>query len=282
MSFLQGEPLILYLPNGRTISIPSLKDGLKTHVDGHLVSHATLMANASEGLPFTLEKGGWVLPLRPTHAESLTHLKRRTQIIYPKDQGLILMWADIRPGHRVLESGIGSGALTISLLRMVRPGGSVVSVERRPEHSDEALKALRVLDPAGLPDHRLVIGDMYEDGLTASISMLARDPEGSFDRIILDLPEPWKALENVKRLLRPGGILLTYLPTPLQVHTLSLAMEESGHFHLIRTVESIVRDWEYGPQSIRPAHRIIGHTGFVTTARFSPEARKSIAWEVPF
>ncbi len=100
--------------------------------------------------------------------------------------------------------------------------------------------------------------------------------------MILDLPEPWKAIGNVRRILRPGGILLTYVPTPLQVHTLSLALQETGNFHLIRTVESIVRDWEFGPQSVRPAHRIIGHTGFITTCRFSPDPRPYIPWEAPF
>jgi len=263
------------MPNGRTISVSSLVHGKKTHVDGVPLPHDLLMEKASEGIPFPLERGGWVLPFRPTHAESLSHLKRRTQIIYPKDQGLILLWADIHPGHRVLESGVGSGALTVSLLRMVRPGGSLVSVERRSEHADEARANIRTLDPAGAADHAMVIGDMYE-------SELLPGEVAGFDRIILDLPEPWKAVDNVKRLLRPGGILLTYVPTPLQVHTLSLALQETKNFHLVRTVESIVRDWEFGPQSVRPAHRIIGHTGFITTARFSPEQLPCIPFEPPF
>ena len=275
MPFLAGEPLILYMPNGRTISVSSLVHGKKTHVDGVPLPHDLLMEKASEGIPLPLERGGWVLPFRPTHAESLSHLKRRTQIIYPKDQGLILLWADIHPGHRVLESGVGSGALTVSLLRMIRPGGSLVSVERRSEHADEARANIRTLDPAGAADHTMVIGDMYE-------SELLPGEAAGFDRIILDLPEPWKALDNVKRLLRPGGILLTYVPTPLQVHTLSLALQETKNFHLVRTVESIVRDWEFGPQSVRPAHRIIGHTGFITTARFSPEPLPYIPFEPPF
>lgn len=278
MPFLAGEPLILYMPNGRTVSIPALSPGKKTHIDGSPLPHTTLMETASEGLPLMLPKGGWVLPFRPTHAESLSNLKRRTQIIYPKDQGLILMWADIRPGHRVLESGIGSGALTVSLLRMVRPGGAVLSIERRPEHSEEALANLRTLDPGGVPDHSLMTGDMYDPELFSGEGLR----ESSFDRVILDLPEPWKALDNVKKVLRPGGILLTYVPTPLQVHTLSLSLQESGCFHLVRTVESIVRDWEFGAQSVRPAHRIIGHTGFVTTSRFSPSSLPYIPFEPPF
>ncbi len=275
MSFLPGEPLILYMPNGRAVSIPSLRTGSKTHVDGYPVTHSYLMEEGREGVPLVLEKGGWVLPFRPTHAESLSNLKRRTQIIYPKDQGLILLWADVRPGHRVLESGIGSGALTVSLLRMVRPGGRVLSVERRAEHAEEAVRNIDILDPAGSSDHELRIGDMYDPELFSGDEIL-------FDRVILDLPEPWKAIDNVRKVLRPGGILLTYVPTPLQVHTLSLALQETRHFHLIRTVESIVRDWEFGPQSVRPAHRIIGHTGFVTTCRFVSEPRPYIPWEAPF
>ena len=275
MAFLPGEPLILYLPNGRTVSIASLREGSRTHVEGHPVPHSLLIEQAREGVPLVLDWGGWVLPFRPTHAESLSNLKRRTQIIYPKDQGMILLWADIRPGHRVLESGIGSGALTVSLLRMVRPGGSVVSVGRREEHAVEAVRNVGILDPGGVMDHSLRIGDMYDPDLFA-------EGEPLCDRVILDLPEPWKAIGNVQKILRPGGILLTYVPTPLQVHTLSLALQETGHFHLVRTVESIVRDWEFGPQSVRPAHRIIGHTGFITTCRFSSDLRPSIPWEAPF
>ncbi len=150
-----------------------------------------------------------------------------------------------------------------------------MSVERREEHAEEALKNIRVLDPAGPSDHSLLIGDIYDPELSL-------ETHGLFDRVILDLPEPWKAIGNVKKVLRPGGILLAYVPTPLQVHTFSLALMESGHFHLIRTVESIVRDWEFGPQSIRPAHRIVGHTGFLTTCRFSPEKSPYIPWEAPF
>lgn len=275
MSFLPGEPLILYMPNGRVVSIAALRPGSKTHVEGNPVPHSYLMEVAKEGVPLVLEKGGWVLPLRPTHSESLSNLKRRTQIIYPKDQGLILLWADIRPGQRVLESGIGSGALTVSLLRMVRPGGCVLSIERRAEHAEEAMRNIAILDPAGPPDHELRIGDMYDPDLFGSDERL-------YDRVILDLPEPWKAIDNVRKVLRPGGILLTYVPTPLQVHTLSLALQETRQFHLIRTVESIVRDWEFGPQSVRPAHRIVGHTGFVTTCRFVSEPSPYIPWEPPF
>ena len=108
---------------------------------------------------------------------------------------------------------------------------------------------------------------------------LHRDP---FDRILLDLPEPWAALPHLPSVLRPGGLLLSWVPTPLQVHTLSLKLKDSGIFHLVQTVETIVRDWEFGPTSVRPAHRIIGHTGYLTVARKSARGLPYIPWEPPF
>lgn len=276
MSFLPGEPLILYDSRGRSHYIPALVPNKTTNINGLRIPHDLLIREGKEGSTLPMDKGEGLAIFRPTLRETLTHLKRRTQVIYPKDQGMILMWGDMRPGLRVLESGIGSGAMTISLLRMTAPGGHVTSVEKREEHATLAIRNLESLIPEYLPSHRLVIGDIGQDNLP---DLLGSEP---FDRILLDLPEPWAALHRLPEVLRPGGILLSWVPTPLQVHTLSLALKDSGIFHLIQTVETIVRDWEFGPTSVRPAHRIIGHTGYLTIARKGDPGLPYIPWEAPF
>ncbi|MHB1285200.1 MAG: tRNA (adenine-N1)-methyltransferase [Leptospirales bacterium] len=276
MSFLPGEPLILYDSRGRSYYISELKPGKTTNIDGHKIPHDLLIAEGMEGTPVPADDAKGFTPFRPTLRETLTHLKRRTQVIYPKDQGIILMWGDILPGHRVLESGIGSGAMTISLLRMTAPGGKVVSVEKRPEHAEEAMKNLGRLVPEYLPAHKLLIGEIGDPEIPGRLG-----PD-LFDRILLDLPEPWAAIPHLPSVLRPGGLLLSWVPTPLQVHTLSLKLKDSGIFHLVQTVETIVRDWEFGPTSVRPAHRIIGHTGYLTVARKSAQGLPYIPWEPPF
>jgi tRNA (adenine57-N1/adenine58-N1)-methyltransferase len=276
MSFMSGESLILYDPKGRGHLISALVPGKVTNINGVRIPHDDLIARGSEGIPFPPGSENAFVPFRPTLRETLSHLKRRTQVIYPKDQGIILMWGDILPGQRILESGIGSGAMTISLLRMSAPGGRVVSVEKRPEHAEDALKNLRRLVPELMGSHELLIGGIEDPDLPSRLG-----PD-LFDRILLDLPEPWGALPHLAEVLRPGGILLSWVPTPLQVHTFSQALKESGFFHMVQTVEAIVRDWETGPTSVRPAHRIVGHTGFLTVARKGGPGVRYIPWEPAF
>ncbi len=276
MPFMPGESLILYDPKGRGHLIAALVPGKIKNINGIRISHDEMIAKGSEGVPFPPDAENAFVPFRPTLRETLSHLKRRTQVIYPKDQGIILMWGDILPGHKILESGIGSGAMTVSLLRMSAPGGRVVSVEKRPEHAEEAVKNLRQIVPGLLPFHELVIDEIGNPDLPAR---LGPDP---FDRILLDLPEPWGALPHMASVLRPGGLLLSWVPTPLQVHTFSQALKGSGIFHMVQTIETIVRDWETGPTSVRPAHRIVGHTGFLTVARKGGPGVPYIPWEPAF
>ncbi len=209
-----------------------------------------------EGSIVTTHQGSKLLVLRPTFAELALDRKRKAQPIYPKDLGAILVGADIHPGARVLEAGAGTGTLTAALLRAVGPAGRVVSYELR----EEFLEAARgtVVEHLGTepPTLELRLGDVYEEQV-----------EGEFDRVCLDLPEPWRALPQVAPALRPGGILFALSPNVSQVQRLADAMRELGGFGLIETVELLERAWTVRGRSLRPAHRMVAHTAFLTFAR---------------
>jgi tRNA (adenine57-N1/adenine58-N1)-methyltransferase len=177
-------------------------------------------------------------------------------VIYPKDIGVLLMYADIAPGSRVLEAGTGSGALTMALCRATGPEGRVVSYEVREDFHQGARANLEMFF-SKLPDWLdLRLGDVREVASTGQ----------TFDRVVLDLPEPWAILEDIGRALRGGAILCTYLPTTNQVQEAVLALEAAG-FVEPRTFEVLVRTWHVTRRSVRPDHRMVAHTGFMTVAR---------------
>ncbi len=216
-----------------------------------------------EGGTVTSSLGERLIVLRPTMSEYIAKMKKGSQIVYPKDIAAILMLADIFPGASVLEAGTGSGALTIALLRAVGGSGMVVSYERRAEFQSIAERNIerffRNVKSAGRYG-RLILkrGDVYE-GIE----------ERELDRVILDLPEPWRALRSVELALRPGGILLCYNPTVLQIYKLSRRLElRFGHsFRADGVYEVGIREWEIRGRSMRPQHRAIVHTGFIFVAR---------------
>ena len=193
--------------------------------------------------------------LRPTLAQLIPNLPRQAQVIYPKDLGTILIWADIFPGAKVTEAGVGPGALTIALLRAVGPEGHLISYEIREDFAKMARDNIsHYYGPA--PHWTLRVED-----ITLHLE------ETDVDRIILDLPEPWQLIERSWKALRPGGILLSYLPTIIQVKSLVEALREYGGFACIETMESLMRYWHIKGLSVRPQHRMVAHTGFITVAR---------------
>jgi tRNA (adenine57-N1/adenine58-N1)-methyltransferase len=195
------------------------------------------------------------LVFRPTLVQLIPNLPRQAQVIYPKDIALILVWADIFSGARVIEAGVGAGALTLALLRAVGTEGRVISYEMREDFAEMARNNIaRYHGPA--PQWRLKVEDV-----TAHLE------ETDVDRIVLDLPEPWQLTEKIWRALRPGGILLSYLPTIIQVKSLVDSLREHGGFTPIETMESLMRFWHIKGMSVRPEHRMVAHTGFITVAR---------------
>jgi tRNA (adenine57-N1/adenine58-N1)-methyltransferase len=204
------------------------------------------------------------LVFRPSLPQLIPNLPRNAQVVYPKDLGPILIWADLFPGARVVEAGVGAGALSMTLLRAIGSSGQLITYEIRDDFADLAQKTLRkYFGPA--PNWTLKIGDVQSEL-----------DETEVDRVILDLPEPWKVIESAWKALKPGGIFLSYLPTIIQVKSLVDALRADKRFACIETMETLMRFWHIKGMSARPQHRMIAHTGFLTTARRLADGEKDI------
>jgi tRNA (adenine57-N1/adenine58-N1)-methyltransferase len=182
-------------------------------------------------------------------------MPRGAQVIYPKDLGAIVMAADIFPGAVVLEAGTGSGALTMALLRAVGVEGRVISEDVREDFARRAAANIRRF-MGEVPHLEIRIRDIY-----AGVDV------EDVDRVVLDLPEPWRIIDGVAKALRPGGYVVSYLPTVLQVKQLVDTLYHQGEFPLVDTVEILERHWHVAELSIRPEHRMVAHTGFLIVAR---------------
>jgi tRNA (adenine57-N1/adenine58-N1)-methyltransferase len=204
------------------------------------------------------------LVFRPSLPQLIPNLPRGAQVIYPKDIGPILVWADLFPGARVVEAGVGAGALSIALLRAIGRDGQLISYEIREDFGELARKNVaRYFGPA--PNWVVKTGDIALE-----------IKETGIDRVILDLPEPWQVIQRAWTALRPGGILLCYLPTVLQVKSLVDALRDDQRFACIETMETLMRFWHFKGMSVRPQHRMVAHTGFLTCARRLAEGQKDI------
>jgi tRNA (adenine57-N1/adenine58-N1)-methyltransferase catalytic subunit len=204
------------------------------------------------------------LAFRPSMPQLVPNLPRNAQVIYPKDIGSILVWADLFPGARVVEAGVGAGALSMALLRALGNDGQLISYEIRPDFAELAQKNVARFFGAA-PHWTVKIGDVA-----------ARLDEREIDRVILDLPEPWQVIEPAWAALRPGGILLCYVPTVLQVKSLVDGLRADQRFACIETTETLMRYWHVKGMSIRPQHRMVAHTGFLTSARRLADGQKDI------
>ena len=257
-----GDRVLLVDTKGRRHLIV-LEAGDVYHLHTGTLPHDDLIGRP-EGITVRTSLGAPLRVLRPTLAEYVVKMRRGAQVIYPKDIGPILMLADVQPGDHVFESGVGSGALTMALLRAVGPTGSVVGYEAREDFAQRARKNVEgyfgaEVGSASIP-LRIDIRDAY-DGID----------ERDLDRVILDLPEPWQLVKHAEEALRPGGIFLSYLPGIGQVGRLVEELEGT-RFTMIQTLEVLHRTWHVEPPSLRPDHRMVAHTGFLTHARLlAPE-----------
>lgn len=252
--FQSGESCLLYDHRGRT-HLLNLEAGRTFQFDRGVLEHDAIIGTP-EGATHRSSKDATLVALRPRLADYVLKMKRGAAVMYPKDTGAIVTWADIAPGHRVLEAGTGSGALTMTLSRAVGPNGRVVSVERRSDHSTHAQRLIEAFSGTFPSNVELRTGDVEQ--VVAEVVP---------DRIVLDVPEPWSVVEPAAAHLTGGGVFACYLPTIPQVQTVRESIDASRSFVEVDTFEIMMRSWTVDGRSVRPDHRMVGHTGFITIAR---------------
>ena len=252
--FQDGEQVLLIDQRGKR-HLVFLRKGETFHSDRGWIQHDAIIGQP-DGSWVRTSKNTRCLALRPTLAEYVLDMPRGAQVIYPKDLAVLLFWADIFPGARVLEAGMGSGALTLTLLRAVGPEGKVITYEQREDFARRALANIQMR--MGEVSNLAVRLRPVEEGL---------GEEEMVDRAVFDLPEPWHLVEPVTRVLRSGGIFLSYVPTIIQSHQLSEALRQHPGYALVETFETLMRPWNIEGLSVRPFHRMVAHTGFLTVAR---------------
>ncbi|CAN2199016.1 GCD14 tRNA(1-methyladenosine) methyltransferase and related methyltransferases [Candidatus Nanopelagicaceae bacterium] len=252
--FKAGDRIQLTDPKGKLYSF-TITPGKEWHTHKGWITHDDLIGlpegsvvNTTAGLKFTA--------FIPLLADYVLSMPRGATIVYPKDAAMIVGVADIYPGARVLEAGVGSGALTLSLLRAVGPTGFVHSVERRQDFADNATANLTNYF-SGLPENwKLDVGSVQEQEFTEK-----------FDRVVLDMLAPWECVDMAANVLRPGGVFLAYVATTTQLSAIAEALKSDGHFTEPESSETIVRGWHHEGLAVRPQQRMIGHTGFLIQSR---------------
>jgi len=252
--FTKGDHCLLTDGKGRRFLL-TLDPGATFHFHNGTVEHDRIIG-LPDGSVVQSSLGGRLTAVRPRLADYILNMKRGAQVVYPKDLGPILIWGDIAPGLTVLEAGTGSGALTMALTRAVGPDGRVVSVERREDHAAHARRAL----------------DEFFGGLPANLDLRVGEvadhiEEVRPDRIVLDLPEPFGVVDAAAAHLPSGALWVSYVPTVPQVQQTSEALRQAGCFADLSSFEVLHREWNVDGRSVRPDHRMVGHTGFLTTAR---------------
>ena len=251
----RGGELVLLVDRKNRSYLRRLEPGGFFHSHSGLVAWDDLLGRP-EGSEVRSVGGTRFQAFRPTLSDFVVKMKRGAQVIYPKDLGPMLLLADIAPGHRVLESGVGSGALSLALLRA---GAEVFGYEIRGDFARRATKNVQeFLGPEALDRYHVSERDCY-DGI---------DVEG-LDRVALDLPEPWRVVPHAARRLRPGGLFIAYTPSVLQATQLRGSLDR-GPWALAATTEVLQRGWHIAGEAVRPDHRMIAHTGFLTHARRLP------------
>lgn len=252
--FKAGDRIQLTDPKGKLYSF-TITPGKEWHTHKGWITHDDLIG-LPEGSVVSTTAGLKFTAFIPLLADYVLSMPRGATIVYPKDAAMIVGVADVYPGARVLEAGVGSGALTLSLLRAVGPKGFVHSVERRQDFADNATANLTNYF-TGLPENwRLDVGSVQDQSFTEK-----------FDRVILDMLAPWECVEMAAEVLRPGGVFLAYVATTTQLSATAEAIKSDGHFTEPESSETIVRGWHHEGLAVRPQQRMIGHTGFLIHSR---------------
>ena len=253
---LQAGELVLMIDRRQRRYLVTLRSGGEFHTHAGVVPHDQIIG-ALEGAEFRTGSGARFVAMRPTLADQVLKMPRGAQVIYPKDLGAIWMLADVRVGMSVFETGVGSGALSATLLRC---GATVTGYELREDFAERAIQNVESIAGAEAIDrYDVQLRDAYES---------VDPPQGDscYDRAVLDIPEPWRVVVHLPGSLRRGGILVAYNPSVTQVQQLRRTLED-GPWALIETIEVMHRSWHVKGASVRPDHRMVAHTGFLTHAR---------------
>lgn len=252
--FQAGDRVQLTDAKGKMHTI-TLQVNNEWHTHKGWIEHNQIIG-APEGSVIETTAAMKFLAFRPLLADYVLSMPRGATIVYPKDAALIIGMADIAPGLRVLEAGVGSGALTISLLRAVGDEGSVDSFEIRDEFALIATKNVSHYFQHAPANWSLSIGAVQEGQLI-----------GQYDRVILDMLAPWECVEMAAAVLVPGGVFLAYVATTTQLSLTAETIKSCGFFTEPESNESLIRGWHHEGLAVRPQHRMIAHTGFLVMAR---------------
>jgi tRNA (adenine57-N1/adenine58-N1)-methyltransferase catalytic subunit len=253
--FAVGDRVQLTDAKGRHYTM-LLSAGGEFHTHRGAIAHDAVIG-LPEGSVVKSANGDPFLVLRPLLVDYVMSMPRGAQLIYPKDAAKIVLEGDIFPGARVLEAGAGSGALTCSLLRAVGPEGRVISYEVRADHAEHARRNVETFSGCVPDNWRLILSDVADTDL----------PDGSVDRVALDMLAPWEVLDTVSRVVVAGGVLIVYLATVTQLSKTVEALREQQCWTEPRAWETLQRGWNVVGLAVRPQHNMRGHTGFLVSAR---------------
>lgn len=248
-----GDQVQLTDPKGRMHTL-TLEAGRQFHTHKGILEHDALLGGP-EGVVVTIGATPY-LALRPLLVDYVLSMPRGAQVVYPKDSANIIGMADVFPGAHVVEAGVGSGALSMSLLRAVGDSGRVSSFERREDFAKVARANVERFFGGPHPAWSVTVGDLQ-----------VVCTETDADRVVLDMLAPWETLDTVAQALRPGGVVCCYVATTTQLSRTVEALREHGSFTEPQSWESMVRGWHVEGLAVRPEHRMVGHTGFLCTAR---------------
>jgi tRNA (adenine57-N1/adenine58-N1)-methyltransferase len=253
-----GDRIQLTDNKGRQYSF-TIQSGKEFHTHQGFIKHDDLIGKP-EGSVVSISSTTGVeqkfMAFKPLLSDYVLTMPRSATIVYPKDAALIIGFADIFPGARVLEAGVGSGALTLSLLRAVGDKGSVHSVERREDFAANAKSNVEHYFK-GLPKNWTLSVNSLQD----------LELQEKFDRVILDMLAPWECVDQAAKVLVPGGVYMAYVATTTQLSNVAEALKADGRFTEPESFESMVRSWHHEGLAVRPEHRMIAHTGFLIYAR---------------
>ena len=256
--FRAGDRVQLTGPKGRLATI-TLTPGARYGTHRGDVMHDDIIGQP-EGSVILNQQGIEYLAFRPLLADFVLSMPRGAAIVYPKDSAQIVTYGDIFPGARVVEAGVGSGALSMYLLRAIGPNGSLDSFERRPEFAEIAEANVRTNFGVKPDNWNVHLGDLQDE-------LPKKCASGSIDRVVLDMLAPWECIDVAADALVPGGVLIAYVATVTQLSRFTEALRESALFAEPVAWESMVRDWHLQGLAVRPEHRMIAHTAFLVMAR---------------